>query len=291
MATDNLKDLYAKLFEKVKQDPKVQEFEFGILYKTIQTVLGEEQPPEKIQEIFKNYRIKPDNLLNDDFEISLKIIFDSHLILWQLLIPLYVYENAKEKIDSLQSFVIRFLTPIAEKIPIPNINIKEKKMELIFAAAIIIAAPLLVWKVYLDPKAKQNTIIEEPIQKPTLPSSSPGSAELCLIIPASIANGVKNVLSSDDLITLIYHASYFLCTDFDTANRNQKELNMAETEEILPNSNREVYIRIKIDNGGNMIGQKMPYSLKINLPENVQVTVEKLACLRDLSGLEKFNRV
>jgi hypothetical protein len=289
MATDNLKDLYAKLFEKVKQDPKVQEFEFGILYKTIQTVLGEEQPPEKIQEIFKNYRIKPDNLLNDDFEISLKIIFDSHLILWQLLIPLY--ENAKEKIDSLQSFVIRFLTPIAEKIPIPNINIKEKKMELIFAAAIIIAAPLLVWKVYLDPKAKQNTIIEEPIQKTTLPSSSSGSAELCLIIPASIANGVKNVLSSDDLITLIYNASYFLCTDFDTANRNQKELNMAETEEILPNSNREVYIRIKIDNGGNMIGQKMPYSLKINLPENVQGTVKKLACLRDLSGLEKFNRV
>ena len=104
MSTDNLNDLYASLFEKLKNDPDVQDFEIGILYKTIQIVLGEKQPPEKIQKIFNNYRIKPDNLLNDDVEISLKIIFDSHLILWQLLIPLY--ENAKEKIDSLQSFII-----------------------------------------------------------------------------------------------------------------------------------------------------------------------------------------
>jgi hypothetical protein len=40
-----------------------------------------------------------------------------------------------------------------------------------------------------------------------------------------------------------------------------------------------------------MIGQKLPYSLKTNLPENVQGTVEKKACLRDFSGLEKFNRI
>jgi hypothetical protein len=40
-----------------------------------------------------------------------------------------------------------------------------------------------------------------------------------------------------------------------------------------------------------MIGQKLPYSLKTNLPENVQGTVEKKACLRDFSGLENFNRI
>ena len=284
MSTDNLNDLYTSLFEKLKNDPNVQEVENGILYHAIQMVLGEKQPQEKIQEIFNNYGIKPDNLRNDDLKISLEIILDSNLILWQLIIPFY--ENFKEKINSLQSWMIPLLTQTAKQIPIPNINIKEKEMELIFAAAIILAAPLVVWKVYLDPKAKRNTLVEEPIQKPTLPSSISSSAELCLIIPASIANGVKNVLSKDDLITLIYNASYFLCTDFDTADRNQEKLNMAETEDILPNSNREVYIRIKIDNG-----QKMPYSLKTNLPENVQGTVKKLACLRDLSGLEKFNRV
>ena len=289
MSTDNLNDLYTSLFEKLKNDPNVQEVENGILYHAIQMVLGEKQPQEKIQEIFNNYGIKPDNLRNDDLKISLEIILDSNLILWQLIIPFY--ENFKEKINSLQSWMIPLLTQTAKQIPIPNINIKEKEMELIFAAAIILAALLVVWKVYLDPKAKRNTLVEEPIQKPTLPSSISSSAELCLIIPASIANGVKNVLSKDDLITLIYNASYFLCTDFDTADRNQEKLNMAETEDILPNSNREVYIRIKIDNGGNMIGQKMPYSLKTNLPENVQGTVKKLACLRDLSGLEKFNRV
>jgi hypothetical protein len=289
MSTDNLNDLYTSLFEKLKNDPNVQKVENGILYHAIQMVLGEKQPQEKIQEIFNNYGIKPDNLRNDDLNISLEIILDSNLILWQLIIPFY--ENFKEKINSLQSWMIPLLTQTAKQIPIPNINIKEKEMELIFAAAIILAALLVVWKVYLDPKAKRNTLVEEPIQKPTLPSSISSSAELCLIIPASIANGVKNVLSKDDLITLIYNASYFLCTDFDTADRNQEKLNMAETEDILPNSNREVYIRIKIDNGGYMIGQKMPYSLKTNLPENVRGNVEKKACLRDFSGLEKFNRI
>jgi hypothetical protein len=288
MSTDNLNDLYASLVKKVKQDAKFQEFDRGILYKTIQMVIGEEQPQDKIQEIFNNYGIKPDNLRNDDLKISLKIILDSNVILWQLIIPFY--ENFKEKINNLQSWMIPLLTQISEHIPIPNINIKEKEMELIVAAAIILVAPLLVLKV-LVPKVKQNTIVEEPIQTSTLPSSSSQTAKLCLVVLASIASGVKGVLSRDELITLISNASYFLCTDSDTANRNQEKLNMAEDEEIIANSNRQVYIRIKIDNGGNMIGQKMPYSLKTNLPENVQGTIEKIACLRDFSGLEKFNRI
>ena len=288
MSTDNLNDLYTSLVGKLKNDPNVQDFETGILYYAIQMVLGEKQPQEKMQEIFNNYGIKPDNLRNEDLKISLEIILDSNLILWQLIFPFY--ENFKEKINSLQSCMIPLLTQTAKQIPIPNINIKEKGMELIFAAVIILAAPLLVWKV-LDPKGKRNTIVEEPIQTSTLPSSSSETAELCLVVLASIASGVKDVLSRDELIAIISNASYFLCTDSDTANRNQEKLNMAEDEEILADSNRKVYIRIKIDNGGNMIGQKLPYSLKTNLPENVQGIVKKIARLRDLSGLEKFNRV
>jgi hypothetical protein len=288
MSTDNLNDLYTSLVGKLKNDPNVQDFETGILYYAIQMVLGEKQPQEKMQEIFNNYGIKPDNLRNEDLKISLEIILDSNLILWQLIFPFY--ENFKEKINSLQSCMIPLLTQTAKQIPIPNINIKEKEMELIFAAVIILAAPLLVWKV-LDPKGKRNTIVEEPIQTSTLPSVSCETAELCLVVIASIASGVKDVLSRDELIAIISNASYFLCTDSDTANRNQEKLNMAEDEEILADSNRKVYIRIKIDNGGNMIGQKLPYSLKTNLPENVQGIVKKIARLRDLSGLEKFNRV
>jgi hypothetical protein len=288
MSTDNLNDLYTSLVGKLKNDPNVQDFETGILYYAIQMVLGEKQPQEKMQEIFNNYGIKPDNLRNEDLKISLEIILDSNLILWQLIFPFY--ENFKEKINSLQSCMIPLLTQTAKQIPIPNINIKEKEMELIFAAVIILAAPLLVWKV-LDPKGKRNTIVEEPIQTSTLPSVSCETAELCLVVIASIASGVKDVLSRDELIAIISNASYFLCTDSDTANRNQEKLNMAEDEEILADSNRKVYIRIKIDNGGNMIGQKLPYSLKTNLPENVQGIVKKIARLRDLSGLEKFNRI
>ncbi len=62
-------------------------------------------------------------------------------------------------------------------------------------------------------------------------------------------------------------------------------------EEIPPNSNREVYIRIHIDNGQAMIDKESPYILKRNLPREGQRIVQRYDCLKNLSGLENFNRV
>ncbi|MEH2299555.1 MAG: hypothetical protein V7K88_11100 [Nostoc sp.] len=54
---------------------------------------------------------------------------------------------------------------------------------------------------------------------------------------------------------------------------------------------REVYVRIYIDNGQEMLEKTVPYILKRNLPSHRQGIVKKLACLGDLSGLEAFNRI
>jgi hypothetical protein len=46
-----------------------------------------------------------------------------------------------------------------------------------------------------------------------------------------------------------------------------------------------------MNDGRNMIDKKIPYYLKTNLPLQSQCTVKKLACLENLSGLQKFNRI
>ena len=125
------------------------------------------------------------------------------------------------------------------------------------------------------------------------PPSPPIPTDLCLIIPASIASKFVNsqYLTADDITYLIDSASYFLCTRVQDAELNEQNLILMRNEAILADSKREVYIRINIPNGRNMIGQKMPYYLKTNFPENVQGIVKELSCIRDLSGLEKFNRI
>jgi len=54
---------------------------------------------------------------------------------------------------------------------------------------------------------------------------------------------------------------------------------------------REFHIKIRINDGRNLIDKKRRYYLKENLREDVQGIIEELMCLRDLSGLEKFNRI
>ncbi|MDB9481654.1 hypothetical protein PN476_03380 [Dolichospermum circinale CS-537/05] len=80
---------------------------------------------------------------------------------------------------------------------------------------------------------------------------------------------------------------YFLCT---TDANSTVKLNTTD-DAPLSDSKREVYIKININDGQNVINKKTRYSLKENLSENVQGYIEELKCLMDLSGLEKFNRI
>jgi hypothetical protein len=130
-------------------------------------------------------------------------------------------------------------------------------------------------------------------------SPEPITAALCLVVPASVfidlrdkhPNGfTNNCLDTSDLKMLIDNASYFLCTDVNKVASKEQFLEMT-SEEIPSNSNREVYIRVDINPGQEMIDKESPYILKRNLPNYGQRIIQKYACLRNLSGLENFNRI
>ena len=117
-----------------------------------------------------------------------------------------------------------------------------------------------------------------------------------LLFPARIASTLEtnsSLLSVNSVKYLIDNTAYFLCTTCKVADSNEQEyLKIAKEKEILPNSQRDVYIRIDINSGGkNLIDKKNRLALKNNLPENAEFALKEVARLKDLSGLEKFIRI
>jgi hypothetical protein len=185
-----------------------------------------------------------------------------------------------------------FKTPA--KLVINTCYNKGENMEWIFVAAAFSLVGMFLYKQSIDKKQEPIVTNESAIKEAKEQATpQPIPAGLCLIVPASIASKFSNhqYLIANDLMHLIDNASYFICTLVKDAELNDKKLALMMNEPILPDSMREVYLRINIANGRNMIDKKMPYYLKINLPEDVQGDVKQFACLQDLSGLEKFNRV
>ena len=165
-------------------------------------------------------------------------------------------------------------------------------MEWIFVAASFTFVGLFYYKQTRDKKEQEKikpTIAptqEQPIYQRPIP------AGLCLIVPASIVSNFLNSsnLKVEDVKYLIDNASYFICTTVKVAESNDEYLKTTD-ETIPPDSRRDVYIRITINDGHNMIAQTMRYYLKNNLPIQAYCKVEKIACLKNPSGLEKFNRI
>ncbi len=148
-----------------------------------------------------------------------------------------------------------------------------------------------------EPKRKQtqgDSSNNRPALAPS-PKKSSVSVALCLIVPASVVGNIRenHTINVSDIETLIENASYFLCTSPEEANTIQQRLKLTNEDIKDVSEQREIYVRINIADGEDMIGKKVPYILKRNLPSNGQGTVEKLACLEYLSvsGLENFNRI
>ena len=263
MATDNPKSLYDQVCNNIY--PQIKGIERGLLYKTIQMIVCEEQTleQEKTRKICDYFGIKPFANKDEDQKI-IDNLLDAIFINIQIL-----------------------------KVPAKLVkNFQGGNMEWIFVAAAFTFVGLFFYKQTLD-KKEQNKIKpsvqeikEQPIFSPPIP------ADLCLIVPASIATNFisRSNLKIDELTYLIDNASYFLCTTVKVADSNEQYLKITD-ESIQLDSRREVYIRININDGRNLIDKKIPYYLKTNLPLQAQCTVKQLACLENLSGLEKFNRI
>lgn len=209
MEDDNLSSLYDDVILNIR--PQIQGLKRGILYKTIQILLEEEK--SEIQE-------------------------KTHLICEFLGIKANAYQIEDEKIvKSLvevvfikRQFLIRN-TPCSgliesfSKLVNQSINNNEESMNWI-----IVTACTLVGVIYCQQYLSKNRHTQakykqkfEKVKQQVIPIE-PVPADLCLIVPASIAGNFKNGsnLTTDELINLIDNASYFLCTTLKNADLNEK---------------------------------------------------------------------
>jgi len=259
MANNNLEDLYHPIFEKIY--PQIKTQRRGVLYHVIYEILSTDK--EQADAICNQYGIKSSATLDEDNKIVNEIT--PHL---------------KKGTDMLGFKIPNFVNTIAA-------GLKDKERFGIVATACKLAGPLLCEN-YL------NSVEEQQIQaggkKRTNLPRPPLTVALCLIVPASVASSLQNemVLKTFDIEQLIDAASYFLCTEVQKADKLYLE---TTDKEILSDSNLEVYMRIDIPNGQEMIDKTIRYILKRNLPPNGQGKIKELACLKSLSGLEVFNRV
>ncbi|OBQ30173.1 MAG: hypothetical protein AN483_06460 [Aphanizomenon flos-aquae MDT14a] len=263
MTNEHLEKLREDVFQNILS--QIEKSENGRLYKTIKIILGEDQ--QQTQKICRYLGIEDDA----DIDKDNKIIQD---LVRFLGIPIL----DQDKILELGSKIVNCID-------------RKKNMELLIVAAFGLVGLSLYKQQYLDKKQQSKVnltpLTEPPIQQPNIQSSS--CAILHLIVPALIASKFNKLsnLTVDNVTDLIENAPYFLCTE-----EQEKELVETTDETIPSDSQTEVYIKIKINNGRNIIGEKIRYYLKTNLSEiNRQYTLVEIACLKNLSGLENFNRI
>jgi hypothetical protein len=278
VANEHLKTLYKDVWELVY--PKVANENKGVLYKVIHILLeGEES---KAYEICTNTGINKNASLNDDESIA----GDQTLM---------------EKPNPVNHFFKQnWLKQKMQHTTLNNLNNPDMVTVawLVFIGSILVGAGVCIQ--YRNNRKQNLRGNARNLQPESLQSLHPEpiTAALCLVVPASVfidlrdkhPNGfTENRLKTSDLIMLIDNASYFLCTDVNNAGSKEQFLEMTK-EDIPTNSNREVYIRIHINQGQEMIDKESPYILKRNLPNYGQRIIQ-YGCLRNLSGLENFNRI
>jgi hypothetical protein len=172
---------------------------------------------------------------------------------------------------------------------VQNHNLDWSIIVLIGLVIVGVAAAL----VFIGAKKQKSDPSSKPPADP-LPKKSE-SAFLCLVVPASVARKFTKGKSIDkaEVEDLIDNASYFLCTNNQKADSVQENLDLTEEKITDISEQREVYIRINIADGQDMIGKQIPYPLKSNLPAHGEWEICKIACIKYLSvsGLEEFNRI
>lgn len=281
--SNNFKDLYDTVFEEIK--PQIRDLEMGILYKSIQIIfLEDELGTEQIEtpRVCRWLNIKPNACKNEDI---------AHV---HNLREIFIYTIFK---SDLELEAVKFLETVQGILP----KGEDKKMEelkwIVIVACTVVGVTVCIQ--YLKKQSNKNSFSKKKQVNRTTQDLQPYNslpppipATLCLIVPANIVGNLSNgsSIDIDSLSALIDSASYFVCTTESDADSKERQLAMTN-ENIPTDSNREVYVRIKIRYGNNLIGKKIRYAVQTNLPTNGNVIVEKIACLRSLTGLESFSRI
>lgn len=267
MANKHLETLYQEVFDQVY--PQIKDQTNGVLYKVIHILLkGQES---KADEICTDLSIKDNASREDDRDLINFVIPQPRL----------------------------FLSPFGDNWLKNIIN-----PDMVILAWIVIIACLLVGVPvciqYIN-KRKQKPTGNTTKLQPSPPSQElpPITAALCLVVQASVFIELRNKhpnalednsLRCSDVKMLIDYSSHFLCVRREEVPLIEEHLEITR-KEITDDSDQEVYIRIHISNGQNIIGKEVPYILKRDLPSDGQRIIQRYDCLKNLSGLEHFNHI
>jgi len=278
----NIEKLYKDIFDKIKPTIKYQKR--GVLSTVIYTIL--ESDKSQAQKNCEYLKIEDYASLEDDLYILIDIaeIFISN--------P----NDQKQWIGNIIDSVKDVRKNAHKKI----INVEPNDMKLFQIVVIgclivgVVSCAIYLNKKQEEEEEKKNN---QNIRSDTFPPQPkvPVPVGLCLVVPASAVGNIRknHTINVSDIETLIENASYFLCASPEDANTIQQRLKLTNEDITDVSEQREFYVRIDIADGPEMIGKKVQYILKRNLPPNGQGTVKELACLEYLSvsGLENFNRV
>jgi hypothetical protein len=259
----HLQDLY-NVFYYVYPDIKNKNLDYGILYEVLYILL--ENEPKNADYICNRYGIKESATTNDD-----------EAIIGSLM-------NKEFK---------RIYTP-------KNFNLEQREIFWIVVVACLLVGSIVYIQFIQRRKNKERVANTKNLQQPVSISLEPLrpplqslTVALCLVVPAYVVNKLKDQypIDANEIENLIDNASYFLCTKLANAESVQQRLDLTDENILTVGERREVYVRIHIADGQEMLDKTVPYILKRNLPSHGQGVVKKLACLGDLSGLEAFNRI
>jgi hypothetical protein len=274
--SNKLKDLYDKVFEKIS--PEIRYLKEGILYQSIQIILLDIEQIEA-STICKKFDIKQSAYKDEDisFANDLRDIFISEIYLELEAVKLL--KTTKDKLF--------------------NDKNGDKKMEelkwIVIAACTVVGAYFCIQYLKEQENKKNKNQLVKNYTREELETTSRQRllvpAALCLIVPANIVGELTNgsSINIDDLSYLIDSASDFICAAKADADSIEQQMSM--TDKIPSDSIREVYIRINLADGRNLIGKKILYMIKTNLPIDTDFFVKKVACLQNLNGLKFFNHV
>jgi hypothetical protein len=263
------KESYAYILEEIKPD---ENHERGILCTVIYSILDQLEA----EELCQAYGINKKSNLDEDWLFTNDIINT-------VFIDKLAGVNSLETIPQIAGPIKDILRDQFNKI----VSMEEEKMEWIVIAGIMLIG------VYFSRKnlsKKEKPLQFKPPESPPLP---PKTAALCLVVSASEVSNIKtnSVIIRNDIERLIDAASYFLCVETEELNLKENHLELLTDKPIPLDGEQEVYMRIDIDNGQEIISKKNPYFLKRDLPPEAKGIIQELAVLGSLKGLETFNRI
>lgn len=269
---EDLEKLYTQVFDEIY--PHIKNQKKGILSTVIYIIIDKEQA----KYICDYFKIQSTTLLDDDVIISSDVI------------GLFII-NPNEKTQWPISLVKEGVKNVRKSFGSKLEDNDMKLFQIVIVGCLIVGAVACLK--YLDLVREKNKRKQSESYKTQTPIKAPQPVDLCLVVPASLVRNARidNLISVSNIEELIDSSIYFLCTSSKDANDIQNHLILTEEDIITVSDQSEVYIRIYIADGEEMMGKKVPYILKRNLPPNGGV-IKELACLKylSISGLDKFNR-